>query len=108
MCLQPRGSACHEGQLDESCRDARVGVPTIGGPATTVPKSIVRRRDPFQSDLVVTTVEWVFGAAAVVVLILGAVLYRLARRDDDRQTAAIVSFIVGADLLVLAVNAALV
>ena len=56
----------------------------------------------------VTTVEWVFGAAALVVLILGAVLYRLARRDDDRQTAAIVSFIVGADLFVLAVNAALV
>ena len=56
----------------------------------------------------VTTVEWVFGGAAVVVLVLGAVLYRLAHRDDDRQTAAIVSFIVGADLLVLAVNAALV
>ena len=56
----------------------------------------------------VTTVEWVFGGAAVVVLVLGAVFYRLAHRDDDRQTAAIVSFIVGADLLVLAVNAALV
>ena len=42
----------------------------------------------------VTTVEWVFGGAALVVLVLGAVLYRLAHRDDDRQTAAIVSFIV--------------
>jgi hypothetical protein len=56
----------------------------------------------------VTTVEWVFGGAALVVLVLGAVLYRLAHRDDDRQTAAIVSFIVSADLFVLAVNAALV
>jgi hypothetical protein len=56
----------------------------------------------------VTTVEWVFGGAALVVLVLGAVLYRQAHRDDDRQTAAIVSFIVSADLFVLAVNAALV
>jgi hypothetical protein len=44
----------------------------------------------------------------LVVLVVGAVLYRLAHRDDDRQTAAIVSFIVSADLFVLAVNAALV
>lgn len=55
-----------------------------------------------------STVHWVFGSAAVVVLVVGAVFYRLASRDDDRQTAAIVSFIVGADLLILAVNAALV
>lgn len=56
----------------------------------------------------VSTVHWVLGAAALVVLVLGAVFYRLAHRDDDRQTAAIVSFILGADLLILAVNAALV
>jgi hypothetical protein len=55
----------------------------------------------------VSPVHWVLGGAAVVVLALGLVFYRLARRDDDRQAAAIVSFIVGADLLVLAVNAAL-
>ena len=55
----------------------------------------------------VGTVQWVLGAAALVVVALGLVLYRLPRRDDDRQAAAIVSFIVGADLLVLAVNAAL-
>lgn len=53
-------------------------------------------------------VHWVLGAAALVVLVLGVVFYRLAHRDDDRQTAAIVSFILGADLLILAVNAALV
>ena len=47
--------------------------------------------------------EWVFGAAAAVVLVLGLVSYRARRRNDDRQTAAILSFIVGADLLVLAI-----
>ena len=67
-----------------------------------------RRRDLLRTDLMGSTVHWVFGAAALVVLVLGVVFYRLAHRDDDRQTAAIVSFIVGADLLVLAVNAALV
>ena len=56
-----------------------------------------------EADLV-----WVFGAAALVVILLGIVFYRLAHRDDDRQTAAILSFIVGADLLVFAVHAALV
>jgi hypothetical protein len=64
--------------------------------------------DPTRPSLTVSTLHWVFGGAAVVVLLLGALFYRLAHRDDDRQTAAIVSFIVGADLLVLAVNAALV
>jgi hypothetical protein len=48
-------------------------------------------------------VEWVLGAAAVVVLTLGLVSYRVRRRHDDRQTAAILSLIVGADLLVLAI-----
>jgi len=48
-------------------------------------------------------VEWVFGAAAVVVLALGLVSYRMRRRSDDPQTAAILSLIVGADLLVLAI-----
>jgi hypothetical protein len=51
----------------------------------------------------VSPVEWVFGAAAVVVLVLGLVSYRVRRRSDDHQTAAILSLIVGADLLVLAV-----
>lgn len=51
--------------------------------------------------------EWVFAGAALVVVVLGLVLYRLARRDDDRQTAAIVSFILSADLLIFAVSAAL-
>jgi hypothetical protein len=55
----------------------------------------------------VITVVWVFGGAALLVLALGLVGYRRARRDDDRQTAAIVGFILGADLLILAVNAAL-
>ena len=50
---------------------------------------------------------WVFAVAAVVVIVLGLVFYRLAHRDDDRQTAAILSFIVGADLLVFAVHSAL-
>ena len=50
----------------------------------------------------------VFAGAAVAVIVLGLVFYRLAHRADDRQTAAIVSFIVGADLLVLAFHAALV
>lgn len=47
--------------------------------------------------------KWVFGGAAVVVLVLGLVSYRMRRRSDDRQTAAILSFIAGADLLVLAI-----
>jgi hypothetical protein len=51
----------------------------------------------------VSPVEWVLGAAAVVVLALGLVSYRVRRRSDDRQTAAILSFIIGADLLVLAI-----
>jgi hypothetical protein len=38
-----------------------------------------------------------------VVLVLGLVSYRMRRRSDDRQTAAILSLIVGADLLVLAI-----
>ena len=49
----------------------------------------------------------VFAAAAMAVMVAGLVSYRLAHRDDDRQTAAIVSFIVGADLLVFAVSTAL-
>jgi hypothetical protein len=48
----------------------------------------------------------VFAAAAVAVMVVGLVFYRLAHRYDDRHTAAIVSFIVGADLLVFAVSAA--
>jgi len=48
-------------------------------------------------------VEWVFGAAAVVVVALGLINYRARRGDDDRQTTAILSFIIGADLVVLAI-----
>ncbi len=51
---------------------------------------------------------WVFGAVALVLLTLGLVSYRVGRPSDDRQAAAIVSLIIGADLLVFAVAAALV
>jgi ABC-type lipoprotein release transport system permease subunit len=59
------------------------------------------------TGLEVGTVGWVFGAAALVVLALALISYRLGRRSDDHHSAAIVGFILGADLLVLAVNAAL-
>ena len=52
--------------------------------------------------------EWVFGAAAVVVLAIGLRRYRVSRRNHGPQTAAVLSFIVGADLLVFAVVASLV
>jgi nitrogen fixation-related uncharacterized protein len=55
----------------------------------------------------VGTVGWVLGGAALVLLAVGLVAYWWGRPSDDRQAAAIVSLIVGADLLVLAVNAAL-
>ena len=48
-------------------------------------------------------VGWVFGAAAVVVAALGLINYRVTRLNDDRRTTAILSFIIGADLVVLAV-----
>ena len=51
--------------------------------------------------------EWVFGAAALVVLTLGLVSYRIHRPKDDRQTTAILSLIIGADLLVLAIATSL-
>ena len=51
---------------------------------------------------------WILGAAALVLLALGLVSNRASGGNDDRQTAAIVCFIVGADLLVFAINAALV
>ena len=51
--------------------------------------------------------KWVFGAAAVVVLTLGLISYGVRHRHDDRQTAAILSLIVGADLLVLAIATSL-
>ena len=43
-----------------------------------------------------------FGAAALVALTFGVVRLRAGRRNDDRQMGAILSFIVAADLLVLA------
>ncbi len=46
--------------------------------------------------------SWVLLAAAVVVLGLGAVVYRRARRTEAAQTGAILSFVVGADLLAFA------
>lgn len=51
---------------------------------------------------------WVLGAAALVLLAVGVLGYRVGRPSGDRQAAAIVSLILGADLLVLAVDAALV
>jgi predicted anti-sigma-YlaC factor YlaD len=51
-------------------------------------------------------VGWVFGAGALVLLTVGVVVYRLSGQNDDRQAAAIVSLIVGADLLVFAIDAA--
>lgn len=47
------------------------------------------------------------GAAALLLLAVGVVGYWAGRPSDDRQAASIVSLILGADLLVLAVDAAL-
>jgi hypothetical protein len=55
-----------------------------------------------------STTGWALGAAALVLLALGLVGYRWGRPGDDRKAASIVSLIIGADLLVLAVSAALV
>jgi hypothetical protein len=56
----------------------------------------------------VSTVGWVLGVAALLLLAVGLVGYRVGRPSDDRQAAAIVSLILGADLLVLAVGSSLV
>lgn len=49
-----------------------------------------------------TTAGWVLLVAALVVLVAGMVAYRTGRRTEDGQTSAILSFVVGADLLVFA------
>lgn len=51
---------------------------------------------------------WVLGAAALVVLTVGIVTCARSRHSNEGKTAALLSFIVGADLLVFAVDAALV
>lgn len=48
-----------------------------------------------------TPVGWVLLAAALVVLAVGAIIYRRSRTEDG-QTGAILSFVLGADLLVFA------
>jgi hypothetical protein len=52
-------------------------------------------------------VGWVFGAGALVLLAVGVVAYRMSGQNEDRLAAAIVSLIIGADLLVFAIDAAL-
>ena len=49
-----------------------------------------------------TPVSWGLLVAALVLLAVGAVAYRRGRRMDGAQTGAILSFVVGADLLVFA------
>jgi hypothetical protein len=49
-----------------------------------------------------TTVAWVLLVAALILLAVGVVSYRRGRRRDEGQTSAILSFVVGADLLVFA------
>lgn len=46
---------------------------------------------------------WVFGAAALLALTIGVMRVRAGRRHDGHQTGAFLSFILAADLLVLAV-----
>ena len=55
-----------------------------------------------------STAGWILSAAALVLLTLGLVGYGLGGPGGDRRTAAIVSLILGADLLVLALGGALV
>ena len=50
---------------------------------------------------------WVLGAFALLLLAVGGVGYWAGRPSGDRQAAAIVSLILGADLLVLAVGSSL-
>lgn len=49
-----------------------------------------------------TPASWVLLAAALVVIAVGAIMYRLGRRTEAGQTGAILSLVVGADLLVFA------
>lgn len=49
-----------------------------------------------------TVASWVLLAAALVVLTIGVVVHRRGRRTDAGQTGAILSYVVGADLLVFA------
>ena len=49
-----------------------------------------------------TPASWLLLAAALVVLAVGGVIHRRARRAEAGQTGAILSFVVGADLLVFA------
>jgi len=49
----------------------------------------------------------VLGAFALLLLAVGGVGYWVGRPSGDRQAAAIVSLILGADLLVLAVGSSL-
>lgn len=53
-------------------------------------------------DRVMTPASWVLLAAALVVLAAGAVVYRRGWRTETGQTGAILSFVVGADLLAFA------
>ena len=55
-----------------------------------------------------STAGWVLGAAALVLLTLGLIGYRLGGPSGDRRAAAIVSLIMGADLLVIALGTVLV
>lgn len=50
----------------------------------------------------------VLAALAVLALLAGLVSYRARRRLDEPQTTAILSVIVGADLLVFAISASMV
>ena len=49
-----------------------------------------------------TQVSWGLLAAALVLLVAGAFAYRRGRQSDGGQTGAILSFVVGADLLAFA------
>lgn len=49
-----------------------------------------------------TPASWILLAAALVVLTVGTVVYRRSWSTEGGQTVAILSFIIGADLLVFA------